>query len=75
MSFLNEGLSRLIGAAIVGGVLTGCASSIAQPGSTEEWTDPCQTSKDKLDDFGPGVEACRRQNAPTLDDLPPRHSQ
>ncbi len=29
----------------------------------------CKTSKGKLDDFGPGVEDCRRQNAGRLDDF------
>ena len=29
----------------------------------------CETAKGKLDDFGPGVEKCRQQNAPRLDDL------
>ncbi len=30
---------------------------------------PCVTSKGSLDDFGPGVEDCRKQKANRLDDF------
>ncbi len=30
---------------------------------------PCNTSKGNLDDFGPGVENCRKENAGRLDDF------
>lgn len=35
-------------------------------------SEACRSAKGKLDDFGPGVERCRKQNAEDLDDLGPR---
>lgn len=55
---------------ILSGLLAsgGCASQ-AQPKAGEPGA--CAQARGELDDFGPGVEACRKQHAGALDDLEP----
>jgi hypothetical protein len=63
-----KGLTLAVTALLLGG-----CGSIPETGAQPPGYHPaCETAKGPLDDFGPGVERCREQNADKLDDLPRR---